>query len=403
MEFSKNKSILIVGAGMGQLPAIQRAKKMGLKTITVDRDADAPGMVIADESYEIDIIDKDSILQLAEKKSIDGILTLQSDHGVPAVGYVNDQMGLPGVSFETANDCSNKTKCRVRLAKENCSQPHFRFVGNDLNEANDAISEIGLPCVVKAPDSSGSRGIVKVDKPEDIESALKEAFKYSRQDKVIVEEYVEGIEFGAQTFSVNGKCELVLMHNDTLSDPPFMIPIGHSFPFTELNKSESVNAEKKIKEAVEAIGIENGPANIDLILDKKSKEIKVIEIGARIGATCLPELVEHFTGIDWVKQSIYSALGMEVHLKSGKKQPVAAMILTSPEDGFFTGYRVNNDLSDTDLVAFELTASYGDEVNKLRKGTDRIGKVITTGHDAASAELNARSFCNSIEYFITRK
>src|SRR5690606_9400813 len=113
-------------------------------------------------------------------------------------------------------------------------------------------------------------------------------------------------EFGAQTFSINGRCESVLLHNDTLSTPPYMIPIGHSFPFSKMDKSQKVQVIEDIKQAVIALGIADGPANVDLILDKRTNRVKIIEIGARIGATCLPELVRYHTGIDWVAETIKS-------------------------------------------------------------------------------------------------
>lgn len=381
----KGKKILIVGAGYGQLPAVITGKELGLYVIVVDKNPNAIGMAFADEAHAIDIIDKESVLKVARESQIDGIITLQSDYGVPTVGYVNDKLRLKGVSYDTAINCSNKTHCRLKLKEKNCSQPRFTFVRN-IEDAMVALDSIGLPCVIKSPDSSGSRGITKVDSINEVEYALKEAFIYSNQSEVIVEEYVEGIEFGAQTFSVNGKCELVLLHNDTLSYPPFMIPIGHSFPFKDLSEEESAIAKTKIAEAVEAIGITDGPANIDLILDRSTREVKVIEIGARIGATCLPELVKYHTGIDWVKQTILHAVGGETELTLVQNKAVAALIISSPKDGFYKEFKFNKGYSESDLLEFEITVQPGDSVCELRKGTDRIGKIISYGDSVESAE-----------------
>ncbi len=391
------KTILIVGAGPGQVPAILEAKKLGLKVIVVDRNPNAPGMALADHNYTVDIIDKGEVLKIAKKYNIDGILTLQSDHGVPTVGYVNDELGLSGVSFQVANWCSNKINTRIQLVKKNCAQPKFFFIKN-REQAKEATKEIGYPCVFKAPDSSGSRGVIKVTDESQIRTAIKEAFSYSKQTNIIIEEFIEGIEFGAQTFSVNGKCELVLMHNDTLSEPPYMIPIGHSFPFSTLNSSETLIAIEKIKEAVEAIGITDGPANVDIILDTYTKEVKIIEIGARIGATCLPELVYYYSGINWVKESIKCAIGEKADLQIKRKQPVAAVIIESPQDGIFKSYTPVKE--DSSILEFEITVNHGDEVSKLRKGTDRIGKVVSKGKSSLEAERNATEVKDSLNILI---
>lgn len=391
----KKKKLLIVGAGFGQLPAILAGIELGLHVIVIDKNPNAIGMKLAHENHEIDIIDKDSVLKLSRDKQIDGIITLQSDHGVPTVGYVNDKLGLKGVSYETAINCSIKTKCRLKLKEKNCSQPRFTFVCN-LVEAIRAIDSIGFPCVIKSPDSSGSRGITKVNSLDELDFAIKEAFFYSNQSEVIVEEYIDGIEFGAQTFSVNGKCVTVLLHNDTLSKPPFMIPIGHSFPFKDLSKEDSAVAKIKIAEAVEAIGITDGPANIDLILDRRTREVKVIEIGARIGATCLPELVKYHTGIDWVKQTILNAIGERIELTLIQSKAVAASIISSPKDGFYQGFKFNEGYSEKDLLEFEITVKPGNLVSELRKGTDRIGKIISYGDSVESAENTIKQYMNNL-------
>lgn len=391
-----NKKILIVGAGFGQVPAILKAKELGLKVIVVDKNESAIGMPMADFAYNIDTVDKRKILEIAIKHQIDGIITMQSDLPVPSIGYVNDELGLKGVSYRTANYCSNKIETRKRLAEKNCQQPHFRIICT-IDEAMTAVSEIGFPCVIKAPDSSGSRGVVKINKIEDIPEAFEEAIFYTRGKELLIEEYISGLEFGAQTFSINGKCEVVLLHNDTMSPPPYMIPTGHSFPF-----KHSIDLDKAvsdIKNAIETIGITDGPANIDLILDTNSNTIKIIEIGARIGATCLPELVHYHTGIDWVETTIMNAIGEKVSLIPTKNQPVAALILESPKDGIYKGYSIEDAIKGK-ILEYEITAQIGESVNILRKGTDRIGKILAYGNTVEEAEQKAKKLRDSIIIFV---
>jgi len=385
-----SKSILIVGAGFGQLPAIKTAKEMGVFTIAVDKNPNAIGAGMADLFYNVDIIDKEGVLKVAIENNISGIMTMQSDLPVPTIGYVNDSLGLKGVSLEVANHCSNKLEMRKKLKDKSAAQPKFEIVST-LQEALNASDKIGYPCVVKAPDSSGSRGVTKVLNKNEVEEAFNESFKFTRLNSILVEEFIEGIEFGAQTFSVNGKCELVLMHNDTLSPPPYMIPIGHSFPFYRLSEEKAREAEYDIKMAVESLGITDGPANVDLILDNKTNRVKIIEIGARIGATCLPELVYYHTGIDWVKQTILNAINENVDLGVKYSKPVAALIIESPKDGIFDGYAID-DYIKKQVLEFEITVKNGEEVNFLRKGTDRIGKVLVTENTAEKAEHLAIQF-----------
>lgn len=391
-----NKNILIVGAGFGQVPAIKKAKELGLTVISIDKNPNAVGMSMADFSYDIDFVDKEKSLEIAKKHCVNGVMTMQSDLPVPTIGYINDKLGLQGASFEVANICSNKMETRKRLKIKNTLQPIFKIVA-DREEAKMACEEIGFPCVIKAPDSSGSRGITKVTAENEISNAVSEAFKHSRKAQIIVEEYIKGLEFGAQTFSVDGTCKLVLLHSDVLSPPPYMIPIGHSLPFLRLSDKETNIAIEDIKQAINVLGIKNGPANVDFILDEKTRRIKILEVGVRMGATCLPELIQYHTGIDWVEQTILNSISEETNLEILYNIPVSAFIIEASKDGILENYEFPEAyLQNQNLLEYEITVSKGESVCRLRKGTDRIGKVIYKGDTVSESEKQCVNFLKNI-------
>jgi len=395
-----SKTIMIVGAGFGQVPAIEKAKDLGYQVIAIDKNPDAIGMSKADISLAVDIIDIKEVVNVAKEYNIDGIMTMQSDIAVPGVGAVVDALSLNGVGLIVANRCSNKIEARELFEKANVPQPDFRVI-DTLQEALVASKLIGYPCVIKAPDSSGSRGITKVNNESEVLKAFDEGKKYSRIGKLLVEDFVDGEEIGAQAFSRNGKCIKVLVHNDTISNPPFMIPTGHSFP-SFLSDEIRLIAEKACKNAVEAIGISSGPSNIDLILSKDGTPM-IIEIGARIGATCLPELVKYHTGIDWVEQTIKSCLGEDVDLTNTKDEAVAALILESPQDGVLKSFTAPDTIRNSSVLEWEMTAVSLDEVHKLRKGTDRIGKIIVIAENVKEAEAEAMKIKSKFQYKIDEK
>lgn len=381
-------TIMIIGAGLGQIPAIKRSKELGLRVIAVDRNPRAPGMPLADISLDLDVVDFKGILSAARKYGINGIMTMQSDLPVPTIGSVNDAMHLTGVSLETAQKCSNKVQTRKCFQQAGVPQPDFR-VASDFAEVERAVGEIGIPCVVKAPDSSGSRGVVKIDQNTNVKMAYDEALQYSQTGEVLVEAYVAGLEVGAQAFSYHGECKIVLVHNDTLSPPPYMIPVGHSFPFKG-NADQIKEIENICAESISALGIADGPSNIDIIVDEQG-QAQIIEVGARIGATCLPELVQYYSGIDWVEATILSCLGLTPDLKVTQESPTAALILESSFNGILKDVHVPADIdSRENVIEWELTAGIGDQVACLTKGTDRIGKILLHGLDVESAELEAQ-------------
>jgi len=68
-----NKRILIVGAGGNQLAIIQKARDMGLVTIAVDGNAQAPGFALADIAEPINILDPKELVRVAQIHRADGI------------------------------------------------------------------------------------------------------------------------------------------------------------------------------------------------------------------------------------------------------------------------------------------------------------------------------------------
>ena len=378
-----SKNFMIIGGGFGQIPAINAAKELGFQTVVVDRNKNAQGMKLADIALPIDLIDIDKVVTAAKEYNVSGVMTMQSDIGVPTVGEVVDALNLHGNGRDVSDRCSNKIFTRQSLSRKSVPQPNFEVV-ETVKEAKVSARNIGYPCIIKAPDSSGSRGVVKVKMEKEVDDAFFEAKQYTRGDQILVEEYISGLEIGAQGFSIDGNCVLALVHDDDLSEPPYMVPIAHAFP-SSLEERQLAEAEDAVKACVDALGIHEGPSNIDLILDTDGKP-RIIEVGARIGATCLPELVFYYTGIDWVRAAVQVAAGMRAELTAIRSQACAAYILQSPKDGIFDSYNVPDSFENNpDILEWEVTAKHGDKVNRLRKGTDRIGKVVTKGNSQKEA------------------
>lgn len=391
--------VLILGTGFGQLPLINSCRELGIETIGVDRNADSLGAKLVNRFHRIDVKNTAQLVKLALAESISGAVTMQSDVSVPSIGKINDVLGLTGVNEATAQICSNKNLTRQILTESEVIQPKYELV-KTFSEAKRAIGEIGFPCVIKAPDSSGSRGVTKLTSIEELGLGFREAETHSSSGLIIVEEFITGIEIGAQTFSENGKCVYCLLHNDTLSDNGFMVPVGHSYPFSQ----PGIDADKvkqEITKALKAVGLDNGPANVDLIVSSDGKPY-IIEIGARCGATCLPELTSIYTGDDWAKRIIVNSLGKEIPRNGYNGQPCAALILQSPCDGVFERSAFNFCLDDYKdvLVEVEITVNPGDSVRMLRQGTDRIGKVVVTGQTALEAEKTAKDLASKIEIVV---
>jgi biotin carboxylase len=286
------KTILVLGAGVYQVPLIQRARDRGLRTIAASWSEEDPGMNLADERWVVDTKDRDRLLDLAKRHSVGAVVTAGTDVAVTTLGYICEQLRLPGLSYRAALNCTNKVLMQERLRETKIPAATF-CKARSFEELEIAIGILGLPAIVKAPDSSGSRGITVVEQTADLPGAYQAAVAVSRCGEVLVEELLRGTEFGAQAIVVDGEVCACLPHNDIVTPPPICVPIGHSYPCS-LPKGVQQQAQEICTAAIRALGIRNAVCNCDLIATTRG--VCVLEIGARLGATGIAEMIHAASG-----------------------------------------------------------------------------------------------------------
>ena len=194
MIYSELKRILILGAGEGQLPLIQRAKTRGLTVLVASPAGDYPGFSMASECCYVDIADQERVLEIAQNKHIDAIATDQTDISVSTVEYVAYKLGLSHI------DCSCIDNFRYKyLMREVCQSqglPTIPFcVVSCPSEAIAFYRKFSFPAVIVKPvDSQGSRGVFRVDSETELSNAVSVALGYSKITRVIVEQFIGGRE-----------------------------------------------------------------------------------------------------------------------------------------------------------------------------------------------------------------
>lgn len=373
-----SKSIMILGAGIYQVPLIRKAKEMEYDTHVVSIKGDYPGIKESDFFYPIDTTETDEIVNLIKKLNIDGIVTTGTDVCIPTLGKVNDLFGFKGPNFQSSVATTDKAIMKTLLLENKVATADFHIVEN-IEDARKAFKSINKPCAVKSPDSSGSRGITRVVKEENLEDAFNDSIANSRTGKIIIEEWLEGEEFGAQAVIYNGKLELVMIHSDVVTDPPRSIPVGHGCPHN-LNENLKLEVENLIQSAIDALLIDNCISNVDLIYTDAG--VKIIEIGARMGATCIPEVCGSWWNVDLYEAVIKIATSQELILpKKPLGRPSFAHILWSDKSGTIENMR---DLSGD--LKWSIDKKIGDNVEAFTSGNKRIGQVIGEGNEIHKIE-----------------
>jgi len=375
------KKLMIMGAGIYQVPLIKAAKEMGIYTIAVSIPGKYPGFAYADEVLHINTVDAEAVLKAARERKIDGICTAGTDVAVMTIGRVNDELGLSGISYNAAKIACDKVLMKQCYEEHGVRTARYRKVYFNEN-VEEKIKDLQYPLIIKIVDSSGSRGITRVDRPDQVQAAITNAQAFTRKDYYIVEEFIIGREFGAQAFVMDGKVQFILPHGDYIFMGSTGVPAGHFAPY-ELSEEAQKDCCETCEKAILAMGLDNCAVNCDFIM--RDGKTYVLEIGGRSGATCLAELVSIYYGYDYYKKIIEVALGMKPDFPKDKAVPNASKLLMSDKDGEIIALANRNPKSDKGIyeVCFDYTV--GDQVKKFHVGPNRIGHVITKGRTLAEA------------------
>lgn len=387
-------NILILGAGIYQVPLIKRAKQLGYRVLVCTIPGNYPGIALADEVFFADTTNSEECLQIAKRNHIAAVCTAGTDVALPTLGRIVDTLHLHGPCEESALYSSNKFLMKEAFSKGNVLSAAYRRVHN-YDECVEAACSIGFPCVLKVVDSSGSRGIEVVKKEDELPSAYQYVLQYTKQKYILVEEFLAGEEFGAQAFVYEGKVVFVMAHSDEVFHGATGVPVGHSVPLDASLRIDEESIAEEAKKAIKALHIDNSAVNIDFILvDGKPY---VLEVGARCGATGLAELVAINYGIDYYEMIIRAALGsldLESIANLHQRQAATVLLITSDASGTMKSY--NQCVSHPQLVSYSLDYTVGEHVNKFKIGPDRIGQVIAIGGSAEESLKFAQEIIQQI-------
>lgn len=368
------KKLLILGAGIYQVPLIKKAKDMGLYTIVASYPGNYPGLAIADEIWEVDTRDADELLKRSKNANISGVCTSGTDVAIRSLGILCETLHLSGLSKTAAEIVTDKAFMKEAFIKHGVSCPRS-CKASSYDEAFTAFEELGAPVIVKAVDSSGSRGITKADSPAELLDAWHAAKAVTKADYILVEKFIAAHEIGVDGFILNGEISFLLPHDKfTHTVNGTTLPAGHAFPFHCTSALEQ-EIHKQVENAVYAVGLNNCAINADVLITESNAYI--LEIGGRAGATCIPELISLYGNFDYYEQMIRNALGMPCDFTFHAALPCMAKLLFSTQAGTITA------IDDADLEALRndstcisLDYKVGDTVEAVRNGTSRIGHVI---------------------------
>jgi biotin carboxylase len=381
--------LLVLGAGPAQLGLLRAAHERGLFTIAVYRDPAAPGFRYASRRAIFSNEDEVAIERLANAERVDGIIAPGTDWQVAIAARVAERLGLPhAISPATGVLATSKLRQRERFEEAGVPQPRWRIV-------NDADGEFGFPCVVKAPDRQGQKGLAYVREPAELADAVERARVASRSGLAMVEELVPGPEVTVNAFSVGGRFVPLTVTDRHVAEPPaFGVALAHVWEDRPYDAAV-VDAARR---AAEAVGIEDGPSYTQIRVGPDGPQ--VIELAARLGGGHDAELCEAAIGVDLNGLALAAALGEELpEIRPEPRVGAACVLFLVPPPGVLEDVvGVEEAKAEEGVLNVLVYRAPGHVFGPLRRGSDRAGAILAVGDSSEQALERARRAAERIRF-----
>ena len=312
------QAFVLAGGSRSQLGLLRQARARGHAVCVIDGAETAPLFAEADHRIVRSFADVDGVLAELAQLGIEpvAVATMGSDQAVLPTARLAERLGLLSLPVRTAEIVADKRKMRAAFEEAGVDSPRGRELSN-LDEARQALGEVGVPAVVKPVDGSGQRGVTEIRSAEELQAAVERALAASRAGAAVLERYVSGDEYTVNGFLLDGEYFPMSVTRRRLHPPPPLgVCIAHRYP-SGLSPERERELFRIAQLASDAVGIETGPSYVQV------RESFVIEVGARLGGGKDAELAKLVTGFDAIRANTLWALGELSVDDLGRREPSA--------------------------------------------------------------------------------
>jgi len=319
------------------------------------------------------------LIEIAQQRPINGVLG-SDDSTVELAARLAQHLDLIHNDPIAAELTQRKDKAHQYLALHGCAVPEHHLI--NLNVAFSVYQQhINYPCVLKPLMMSGSRGVMRIDHPDQFPAAcerlrriLKDEKDRYAQQHVLCEDYIDGIEVAYEGYLHQGQ-----LHTLALFDKPEPL-IGPYFEETiyvtpsALDQAQQDLIKQRVAEACQVYGLRTGAVHAELRLNEQ--DAWILEVASRtIGGDCARSLDtgERF-GLE--KRMIALALGYDLPIALPQNAR-GVMMIPVKKSGLLR--RVEG-ISDARSVAYiervDIIIRSGHELKKLPEEAQYVGYIF---------------------------
>lgn len=264
------KKLIILGGNPETGVLVDIANEMGIHTIVIDPNPNAPAKKNAIETYDIDGFDIDGIVKVARDRKVDGVLVGVADILVKPYREICEKLGVHCY----ANEKTIEAFCSKDGYKRYCDEYGVQDIPGIYLTKDSEVRKpknVDFPLMVKPVDSGGGVGMKICRDQEDYLATVDNVLKFSKKGVVLVEKYMDShcddmavyytFKDGVPYLSATYDRYLTRLQGD--SSP---IAIGTVYPstYTDLFVKD---VHPKLCEMFKGLGIQTGVLNVQFFVE----------------------------------------------------------------------------------------------------------------------------------------
>ena len=385
------------------MPIIKRAREMGYYVIAADGNPNAVGLQYADKQICANITSEEEMVAIAKQEQIDGVIHPCSEVSMNVMGRIHDELNLSGVSRKQAVVATNKHLMREAFKKGDAPSP-ISILAKSAEDAWEQFMAMPGDAILKPSRNSGSRGIAKVSKgsngvsevsKEDFYKLYDIALEESRDNSVLIEQFIEGPEFSVDIIAWEGKVNVLTVTDKKTTEAPHFVELGHNQPSCFPEETVALIKDAAVR-GVKALGVDKCACHAEVkVQDGKAY---LMEIGARMGGDFISTVLTRLsTGIDMVAAAIDCALNIEPDLTPKAAPQGVCIRYFCPKPGKLVSISNTEVLDDPRVHEWEIYHQVGDEIPEVTSSLCRSGHVIVTEETPQKAIAYAESLLNEVK------
>ena len=408
---NQGDSVVILGGGTDQLPAIRAAHEIGLNTIVFDRDGECAGRQLSTSFHHISSRDPAAICSALKSSvrmsSIRGIFVMGTD--IPHIAAdIAQRLGVNyPIPLAAANLMTDKFLMKNHFIDHDIPAPSHREIlsVDQLLGLPDLNCEREGTFVLKPRNLSGARGVFLITpemSKDTIVDCYREAAELSNGATLLLEEFVLGPQISSESLVYDGNVStpgFALRNYEFLHRfSPNIIENGGIQPSTEhLYLLDAANS--LIKKIADSLNIESGVIKGDLVFNVERRRLEVIEVALRLsGGNFCSDIIPISCGFDFVKNAMKIYTGESPIIPDFFEFNNIVANRYFFEDGEIGDMSCDINPIPEWVLLFEQTKKKGSFVKKIASHADRTGVFVVCAPSQDTLNKRVREVYSSTSF-----